>query len=345
MSAGTVDRPCRRPVDLDVRPVAPPSAGPAATGRHAVRLEAVGTSPEGVVAEVGGLYDGRGWSARPTDQPFTYRYTAVGDDAVTLRRSRITGAIRGAIPAPDDYIVQWITEGVGIPDVRRDRVPLAVGVPMLFPTQREFVFEYHDFDQRLVHLSRSLVHEVAEERYRTGPVADLALDHLRALDPAAVVRWRGQMTMLAQELRNGVGTLLWQTLTRDAAAAFLALYPPALPEVPEVVLLPRLARLRAAVEFVHEHVHEPLTVGDIARAAGLSIRSVQEAFQRNLDCTPMTYLLRVRLERVRIELLRSDPGTTSVQDVARRWGFAHLGRFSGTYAAVYGEYPRHTLRR
>ncbi|WP_146240200.1 helix-turn-helix domain-containing protein [Curtobacterium sp. MCSS17_008] len=320
------------------------AAAPTAT-RHAVRLEAIGTSPDGVVEEVGGLYDGRGWAAHSTGRPFSYRYTAVGDDAVTLRRSRITGAIRGAIPHTDDYIVQWLTEGVGVPDVRHDRVPLTTGVPMLFPTDREFVFEYQDYDQRIVHLSRSLVHDVAEERYRTGPVDDLALDHLRTLDPAAVARWRGQVTLLARELRNGVGTLLWQTLTRDAAAAFLALYPPALPEIPEVVLLPRLSRLRAAVEFVHEHVHEPLTVGDIARAADLSVRSVQETFQRHLDCSPMTYLLRVRLARVRIELLRADPGTTTVQDVARRWGFAHLGRFSGTYAQAYGEYPRQTLRR
>jgi AraC-like DNA-binding protein len=313
--------------------------------RSAVRIEARGTEPAAVVDEVGGLYDGKDWAARPTEQPFTYRYTALGDDQVTLRRSRITGWIRGAIPHTDDYVLQWITEGQAVPDTRRDRVPLAVGVPMLFPSAREFVFEYRDYDQRLVHLSRELVHEVAEERFHTLPTADLGLDHLRRLDPAAVARWRAQMGMLAGELRSGVGTLLWQNLTRSAASAFLDLYPPTVATMPDALLTPRRARIRAAVEFVHAHAAEPLTVSDIARAGDLSVRSVQEGFIRDLGTTPMTYLLQVRLCHVRDDLRAADPALTSVQDVARRWGFAHLGRFSAAYARAFGEYPRDTLRR
>jgi len=313
--------------------------------RRTVRLEAVGSDPEAAIADIAGLYAGREWAARPTDGAFHYRYTAIGDEDVTLRRSRITGHIRGAIPGTDDFVLQWITEGEGIPDTRRDGVALTRGVPMLFPTDHEFVFEYHDYDQRLVHLSRRLVLDVAGERYHVAPGADLVLDHLRPLDPAAVTRWRQQTAAIVHELRRGVGTLLWQAVTRRTAAMFLDLYPPTVPALPPAVLLPRRARLRAAVEFVHAHVHEPITVSDIAEAAGLSVRAVQETFQRNLGRTPMAYLLEVRLEQVRVELLRADPATTTVQQVARRWGFSHLGRFSGTYAKAYGEYPKHTLRR
>ena len=56
------------------------------------------------------------------------------------------------------------------------------------------------------------------------------------------------------------------------------------------------------------------------------------------------YIRRVRLDRIRTELLRADPAVTNVADVARHWGFAHPGRFSATYAARYGEYPSDTLR-
>lgn len=313
--------------------------------RRTVRLEAVGTDPAAAVAEIGGLYAGREWAARPTERPFAYRYTAVGDDAVTLRRSRIAGSIRGAIPRTDDYVLQWITSGEGVPDVRHDRVPLTHGVPMLFPSEREFVFEYRDYDQRLVHLSRALVQQVAEERFHIVPGTDLALDHRRRLDPDALVRWQSATRALVEELRRGVGTLLWQGVTRRTAAAFLDLYPPTVEELPAAVLLPRRARLRAAVEYVHAHVQDPITVSDIAAAAGLSVRAVQEAFQRNLDRSPMAYLLEVRLARAHRDLLRADPTTTSVQEVARRWGFSHLGRFSGTYLQAFGEYPKRTLRR
>lgn len=315
------------------------------TARSTVRIEALGSDADTAVADIGGLYAGREWAARATERPFAYRYTAVGDEDVTLRRSRISGHIRGMIPGTDDFVLQWLTEGQGVPDTLRDAVPLTVGVPMLFPTDREFVFDYRDYDQRLVHLSRRLVQDVAVERHHVAPDADLGLDHLRRLDPLAVTRWRNQTASLVRELRQGVDTLLWQTVTRQTAAAFLDLYPPTVPVLPPEVLLPNRARLRTAVEYVHEHAHLPITVGDIARAGGIGVRTLQEAFQRTLGRSPMTYLLEVRLERVRADLLQSDPSMTSVQQVARRWGFSHLGRFSGTYAQRYGEYPKQTLRR
>lgn len=315
------------------------------TSRSAVRLEAAGTSPLEVVDEVGGLYDGRGWSARATQQPFVYRYTAIGDADVTLRRSRIAGWIRGGIAPGDEYIVQWLTAGSGVPDVVRDRVPMTVGRPMLFPSNRDFTFEYEDYDQRLVHLSRDLVHDVAAERFHVMPVSDLRQDHLLKLDPDVVRRFQEGMALLSRELHNGVGTLLWQTLTREAAAAFLAMYPPRVPTMSSEFLLPRRARLQAAAEYLHEHATEPVRITDVAAAAGLSIRSLQEGFQRALGRSPMQYLLRVRLECVRSDLLLADPARTAVREVARHWGFSHLGRFAAVYAAEFGEYPRETIRR
>ncbi|WP_181439410.1 AraC family transcriptional regulator [Curtobacterium sp. MCBD17_032] len=316
------------------------------THRSTVRIEAIGDAPDAAVLDLSGYYAGRQWAARATEQPFRYRYSAVGDSDLTLRRAQIDGFIRGAIPASDEYIVQWLTAGQGVPDVLQDRVPMTGDVPMLFPTCRDFVFEYQDYDQRVVHLSRRVVHEVADEQFHTGQVAELGLDHLRPLDPVAVANWRNSLALLSRELRaGGVDTLLWHTLVRGTALAFLRMYPPTVTALPPAVLLPRRARLRAAVEFIHERVAEPMSVSEIAGAAGLSVRATQEAFQRHLGMTPMQYLLQVRLEQVRRELLQADPTTAAVQTIARRWGFAHLGRFSAAYRTAYGEYPRNTLRR
>ncbi|MDY0913677.1 helix-turn-helix domain-containing protein [Rathayibacter festucae] len=41
----------------------------------------------------------------------------------------------------------------------------------------------------------------------------------------------------------------------------------------------------------------------------------------------------------------ADPARTTVADIARDWGFTRLGRFSGAYAARFGEYPSRTLQR
>jgi AraC-like DNA-binding protein len=44
------------------------------------------------------------------------------------------------------------------------------------------------------------------------------------------------------------------------------------------------------------------------------------------------------------EELASPGATTTVTDVALKWGFNHLGRFSGFYVRQFGEAPSETLR-
>ena len=88
-----------------------------------------------------------------------------------------------------------------------------------------------------------------------------------------------------------------------------------------------------------------MTVGDIAAAAGVSDRTLQAAFQAELEITPMAYLRGRRLDRARAELADAAmQDRTSVTEVADRWGFGHLGRFAAEYKARFGESPSQTLR-
>jgi transcriptional regulator GlxA family with amidase domain len=47
----------------------------------------------------------------------------------------------------------------------------------------------------------------------------------------------------------------------------------------------------------------------------------------------------------RSALLRADPATTSVAEIARKHQFLELGRFAVTYRTIFGEMPSTTLRR
>lgn len=106
------------------------------------------------------------------------------------------------------------------------------------------------------------------------------------------------------------------------------------------------ATLRRAVTFMHEHAQQDLSPADIAAAAFVTPRAVQLAFRRHLDTPPMTYLRRVRLERVRAELLAADPGDgQTVTAIATSWGFANLSRFTAYYRRVYGVTSGRTLRQ
>jgi len=100
-----------------------------------------------------------------------------------------------------------------------------------------------------------------------------------------------------------------------------------------------------ARDFIEANAHRPLTVTDIARASGVGLRGLQQGFQRSLEISPTEYLRHVRLREVHRELLAADPTTTTVGEVAARWGFAHQGRFAAQYRQRYGAQPGDTLRR
>lgn len=106
----------------------------------------------------------------------------------------------------------------------------------------------------------------------------------------------------------------------------------------------RPAPVRRAMDAMRERPEHPFTTAELATEARVGVRWLQEAFARYAGMPPMTYLRTVRLERAHAQLAASDPRTTTVGEVAHRWGFGHLGRFAEQYRARYGQVPSRTLR-
>lgn len=106
---------------------------------------------------------------------------------------------------------------------------------------------------------------------------------------------------------------------------------------------PRSVRL--AMQACEANPAEPLTVTDMAKIAGVSIRSLQDGFKKYVGMSPTDYLRNVRLTRVREELISGQGFNSSIADVAFTWGFTHLGRFAKSYHERFGELPSETIRR
>ncbi|MGO0633303.1 AraC family transcriptional regulator [Pseudomonas sp. SAR267] len=107
-------------------------------------------------------------------------------------------------------------------------------------------------------------------------------------------------------------------------------------------LMPR--HVKRAEGYIREHLREDIKLIDIARAAGVSVRSLSEGFQRALQLSPMQYVKALRLDAARNELLCSGADRL-VSEIAEAWGFNHLGRFSEHYRLRFGELPSTTPRR
>lgn len=104
------------------------------------------------------------------------------------------------------------------------------------------------------------------------------------------------------------------------------------------------ALLRRAIAFIDDNAHLSISLADIAAAIYVSPRALQYLFRKHLDCTPMDYVRRVRLHYAHQDLLASTRATTTVAQIAQRWGFHHTGRFALYYRLTYGHSPHETLR-
>ena len=100
----------------------------------------------------------------------------------------------------------------------------------------------------------------------------------------------------------------------------------------------------AAKSFMQSRIAEPITVADLCRELGVSRRTLQYSFQEVLGINPVAFLRAMRLNGVRRDLKAAARPADSVQDIAARWGFWHLGHFVTDYKRMFGELPSETLR-
>ena len=90
---------------------------------------------------------------------------------------------------------------------------------------------------------------------------------------------------------------------------------------------PRTTHCRGCDERVH--------VTDLCAATGVSERALQYAFKEVMGLTPVHYLMRLRLHRVRQALLAATHASSTVSAEALKWGFWHFGEFSRAYKDVF----------
>ncbi|WP_250038444.1 AraC family transcriptional regulator [Paractinoplanes maris] len=248
----------------------------------------------------------------------------------------------------ESIVVVSLLEGRFSLTAGRQQSRAGSGGSLLYPPRAELGVLMDRTTIRVVQFPTDAVGRLAG-RFGVDP-ADFRFDAMTPVSRTANQRWTATVTyligMLAGPGSSAIHPLMLGAVTEAAATAALTAFPNTtmtvdyLPGSGEVAP----AAIRRAIAYMDRHATDPITLEDIAAAAGLGVRALQTGFRRHLDVTPVGYLRRVRLERAHRDLQAADPTNgDTVADIAYRWNFPNLGRFAAYYRTTFGRRPSQTL--
>lgn len=312
-----------------------------------MRLHASGDSLDEAIALFSEEYRIPDFRSSPSDASFSWGHSIRGNETMTLRSSRFLANLACESNSGDQIIVGWNQSGRSIVGSGRNSTHLLPGKPFLFARGQSLAVQHFDVVQNLVHLDYRIPQGIAAESTRAlSGFSNFVMG--AAISGEAERSWRSAVNSVAPLWFSAIDqndVLLIAELTRMIAVAMLVSfsYDSAAIPIPPGGVEPD--NVRRAVDFIYDNAHLPIGPSEIARSVGLQPRALQQAFRRHLETTPHAFVRRVRLGRVRAELADARPAATLISDIARHWGFVHLGRFSRAYFDQFGELPSETLHR
>jgi AraC family transcriptional regulator len=96
-------------------------------------------------------------------------------------------------------------------------------------------------------------------------------------------------------------------------------------------------RLRRAIELIHTHFDEELSIEQMAQAAFLSEFHFARLFKQIVGVTPHAYLASVRMEQAMKLLIATD---LSLLEISQRVGYASQSHFTKVFKTLTGMTPR-----
>ncbi|XVV08678.1 AraC family transcriptional regulator [Actinoplanes sp. CA-131856] len=277
---------------------------------------------------------------------FQTRTATVGQ--LGLDRLTYRGAVESTADPFDSVTTVVLLDGWYSVDDGRRHHRFTAGDAYLVPLGSPLTVCWSGIDLQNLRFPLALIRRAAA---RLGlAAADFRFESPSPVSPAMRRHWIATAGHLVRSFAGPLPAvahpLIYAGAMNMLAATALAVFPNTTMTVDYVPGPGRVApaTVRRAKAFIDAHAAEPLTLEDVARAAGISVRGLQATFARHGDLTPLGYLRRVRLENAHRDLEAGDRARgDTVAAIARRWGFASPSRFAVDYRKVYGRSPRRTL--
>jgi AraC-like DNA-binding protein len=190
------------------------------------------------------------------------------------------------------------------------------------------------FDVLHLHVPNSLIAEYARDAADSDapPLCSAA-----GMGRDATVERLGRALLAAEETGGPLGQLYADCISTSIVARLLATARRTGPSQRSKVAELARWRLKRVVEYVEANLAEPLSLADLAAAAGLTRMHFAAQFRAATGVPPHEYVLRRRIERAQ-EMLLDD--AASLVDVALSVGFQTQSHFTTVFKRFTGQPPR-----
>ena len=96
------------------------------------------------------------------------------------------------------------------------------------------------------------------------------------------------------------------------------------------------SKIERATEYIHEHLHENITIKQLCNATYLSTSVLYKKFRSHLGCTVNDYINNKRIEKSLNLLVKTE---VPIEDIAARIGFSSASYFSRIFKQKMGISP------
>lgn len=252
-------------------------------------------------------------------------------------------------PAGDAYLVVFTLAGTRYMRVGADEIVSPAGTLCVINPHQPFSSRLSaDHQQLTVCVSGALLRQQLSDR--TATLLSHPLEFFPvltdALDQAATLT--NVIKTLCYELRRQSSAIARPQIARHfeqvVAELLLAEVPNNHMTAPGEITNPAPAYLHGALQFIHGHLNDPISIEDIARSVNVTPRALQLAFRRHLGVTPRAYLRNARLDLAHHALSADVTNRLKLSSVAQDHGFANASKFARRFRERFGQNPSRITR-
>ncbi|MBK5073072.1 AraC family transcriptional regulator [Budviciaceae bacterium CWB-B4] len=297
----------------------------------------------------GGYFERRIISFENNNEAHNFRLS-LGE--TRLESGHHLGALIGRGKASSEYVYVGLTIKGG-EHTRYNGIPTGVGNLRIYPEGADILYQSMGEAEWFTYaIPRKKLQEALDEydndkikliphQIMTFPLKAENYEQLKTLflDIKQMAYKQGET-----ELSEDVSRMLSIALLNSFIRAIFASEGLADPIKPNSLTLLHGQLIMATEQLILSGQENNLKLSDLAKATGYTLRALEFIFKNSVGMSPKNWFLNMRMNGALRDLMDAGSNVT-VSDVATKWGFQHLARFSAQYRDTFGELPSKTLSR